>query len=105
MNDIVHEVEKQLESLKRQASKARRYRALREEMQGVERVLFGRRFLELEEQLARARASASRAEAEREQRRVASPSRPKRRRWRRGAARSTRRRRALEEVRGAARTS
>ena len=38
VNDIVHEVEKQLESLKRQASKARRYRVLREEMQGVERV-------------------------------------------------------------------
>jgi len=51
VNDIVHEVEKQLESLKRQAGKARRYRALREEMQGVERVLFGRRFLELDETL------------------------------------------------------
>lgn len=47
VNDIVHELEKQLESLKRQASKARRYRALQEEMQGVERVAFGRRFLEL----------------------------------------------------------
>jgi chromosome segregation protein len=33
VNDIVHEVEKQLESLKRQASKARRYRMMREEMQ------------------------------------------------------------------------
>jgi chromosome segregation protein len=50
VNDIVHEVEKQLESLKRQASKARRYRVLREEMQGVERVLFGRRFLDLQAQ-------------------------------------------------------
>src|SRR5260221_6185707 len=50
VNDIVHEVEKQLESLRRQASKARRYRALREEMQAVERVLFGRRFRDLEEQ-------------------------------------------------------
>src|SRR5688572_1340879 len=47
VNDIVHEVEKQLESLKRQASKARRYRTLKEEMQSQERVLFGRRFLEL----------------------------------------------------------
>ena len=47
VNDIVHEVEKQLESLKRQAGKARRYRALREETQGVERVLFGRRYVEL----------------------------------------------------------
>src|SRR5262245_26708297 len=50
VNDIVHEVEKQLESLKRQASKARRYRATREEMQGLERILYGRRFLLLEEQ-------------------------------------------------------
>jgi chromosome segregation protein len=49
VNDIVNEVEKQLESLKRQASKARRFRAVREEMQGRERVLFGRRFLDLEE--------------------------------------------------------
>jgi chromosome segregation protein len=52
VNDIVHEVEKQLESLKRQASKARRYRAVREEMMAVERVLFGLRFLELEAQSA-----------------------------------------------------
>ncbi len=51
VNDIVHEVEKQLEALKRQAGKARRYRALREQITGVERVLFGRRFLELEEHL------------------------------------------------------
>ena len=50
VNDIVHEVEKQLESLKRQAGKARRYRVLRDEMTGVQRVLFGRRFLELHEQ-------------------------------------------------------
>ncbi len=48
VSDIVHEVEKQLESLRRQAGKARRYRALREEMQGVERVLFGRRYLDLD---------------------------------------------------------
>src|SRR5687768_5866523 len=52
VNDIIHEVEKQLESLKRQASKARRYRAVREEMMAVERVLFGLRFLELEAQSA-----------------------------------------------------
>jgi chromosome segregation protein len=52
VNDIVHEVEKQLESLKRQAGKARRYRALREQATGVERVLFGRRFLELSQELS-----------------------------------------------------
>ncbi len=49
VNDIVNEVEKQLESLKRQAAKARRWRAVKEEMQGVERVLFGRRFVDLGE--------------------------------------------------------
>jgi chromosome segregation protein len=50
VNDIVNEVEKQLESLKRQAGKARRYRALRDEIQAWERILFGRRFLDLEQQ-------------------------------------------------------
>src|SRR5712691_11401141 len=49
VNDIVHEVEQQLEGLKRQVGKARRYRAVRDEMQGFERVLYGRRFLILEE--------------------------------------------------------
>jgi chromosome segregation protein len=65
VNDIVHEVEKQLESLKRQASKARRYRALREEMQAIERVLYGRRFIELDEQ-SRTLALRLAEEAERE---------------------------------------
>jgi chromosome segregation protein len=50
VNDIIHEVEKQLESLKRQAGKARRYRTVKEEMHGFERILFGRRFELLEEQ-------------------------------------------------------
>ncbi len=66
VNDIVHEVEKQLESLKRQASKARRYRTLREEMQGVERVVFGRRFVDLEDML-RSIEERHRVEGEREQ--------------------------------------
>src|SRR5438445_8538 len=65
VNDIVHEVEKQLESLKRQASKARRYRALRDEMQAVERVLYGRRFVDLRGQ-SDARAARLAAEAQRE---------------------------------------
>jgi chromosome segregation protein len=52
VNDIVHEVEKQLESLKRQAGKARRYRRLRDEMRAREQVLFGLRFLELQERAA-----------------------------------------------------
>jgi chromosome segregation protein len=66
VNDIVAEVEKQLDSLKRQASKARRWRAVKEEMQGVERVLLGRRFLELTEQL-RGLEERHAAEAGREQ--------------------------------------
>ncbi len=65
VNDIVHEVEKQLESLKRQASKARRYRVLREEMAGVERVLFGRRYVDLTEQ-ARVLSARLAEEGERE---------------------------------------
>jgi len=65
VNDIVNEVEKQLESLKRQAAKARRYRAVREEMQGNERVVYGRRFLELMDQ-ARALSERHATEAERE---------------------------------------
>jgi chromosome segregation protein len=69
VNDIVHEVEKQLESLKRQASKARRYRVLREEMQGVERVLFGRRFLDLQ---AQGESLAARLTAESDRERAAS---------------------------------
>src|SRR5438132_6162653 len=50
VNDIVNEVEKQLDSLKRQAGRARRYRVLTGEMKAVERVLFGRRFVDLQEQ-------------------------------------------------------
>ncbi len=69
VNDIVNEVEKQLESLKRQAAKARRWRAVREEMQGVERVLFGRRFLDLRD---RTRVLEERHSAEAERERAAS---------------------------------
>jgi chromosome segregation protein len=69
VNDIIHEVEKQLESLKRQASKARRYRVVRDEMRGVERVLFGRRFLDLRTQ---AEGIALRLSAEGDRERVAS---------------------------------
>ncbi len=65
VNDIIHEVEKQLESLKRQAGKARRYRAVRDEMQGIERVLYGLRFVELEE-VSRSLAERLAAETERE---------------------------------------
>ena len=69
VNDIVNEVEKQLESLKRQAAKARRWRAVKEEMQGVERVLFGRRFVDLGD---RSRILEERHGAEGERERAAS---------------------------------
>ncbi len=65
VNDIVNEVEKQLESLKRQAAKARRWRAVKAEMQAVERVVFGRRFEELVER-SRVLEERHAAEAERE---------------------------------------
>ena len=45
IDDIVFEVEKQRGSLKRQASKARRYLRLRDEMRRWEKVLFARRYL------------------------------------------------------------
>lgn len=69
VNDIVHEVEKQLDSLKRQASKARRYRAVRDEMQGFERVLFGRRYVDLR---AQSESLLERIGAEREREQAAS---------------------------------
>jgi chromosome segregation protein len=69
VNDIVHEVEKQLDSLKRQAGKARRYRAVREEQQGLERILFGRRYVDLR---AQSESLAERIGAEREREQAAS---------------------------------
>ncbi|MGD8896041.1 MAG: chromosome segregation protein SMC [Acidobacteriota bacterium] len=65
VNDIINEVEKQLESLKRQAAKARRWHRVRDAMRGIERIVFGRRFLELSEQ-ARSLDDRHAAEAERE---------------------------------------
>ena len=48
VNDIYVEVEKQLASLKRQASKARRYAELREQMRGLLRQVFASKALELD---------------------------------------------------------
>ncbi|MBI3662510.1 MAG: chromosome segregation protein SMC [Acidobacteria bacterium] len=48
VNDIVVEIEKQLASLKRQASKARRYAELREQMRGLLRQLLGSKARELD---------------------------------------------------------
>ncbi len=66
VNDIVTEVEKQLESLKRQASKARRRMVLAEEQLGLERIVYGRTFSRLQadsDELAnRSKVEAGRAE-------------------------------------------
>ena len=67
VNDIVTEVEKQLESLKRQASKARRRMVLAEEQLGLERVVYGRTFAKLQgdaDELAeRSKVEVQRAES------------------------------------------
>ncbi len=66
VNDIVTEVEKQLDSLKRQASKARRRMVLQEEQLGLERIVYGRTFAKLQadsDQLGeRAKVESDRAE-------------------------------------------
>jgi len=56
IDDIVFEVEKQRGALKRQASKARRYRRLREELRRWEKVLFARKYRQLAETIESARA-------------------------------------------------
>jgi chromosome segregation protein len=62
VDDIVFEVEKQRGVLKRQASKARRYKRLRDELRRWEKVLFARRYRELARSIesARARLAAAR---------------------------------------------
>ena len=66
VNDIVTEVEKQLDSLKRQAAKTRRRMVLQEEQLGLERIVYGRTFTKLQadsDTLAeRAKVEADRAE-------------------------------------------
>ena len=53
VNDILVEVEKQLASLKRQASKARRYAELREEMRGLMRTVLASKAQQLESEAER----------------------------------------------------
>ncbi len=53
VNDILVEVEKQLASLKRQASKARRYAELREQMRGLLRQLLASKATELDSEATR----------------------------------------------------
>lgn len=49
LNDIISEVERQVNSLKRQAQKARRYRRLREEMRSLLKVIFTADYYRLNE--------------------------------------------------------
>jgi chromosome segregation protein len=68
VNDILVEVEKQLGSLKRQASKARRYAELREQLRGLLRQVLASKARELDGEAARIeRLLAEIAAAEREQ--------------------------------------
>ena len=53
VNDIFVEVEKQLASLKRQASKARRYAELREQMRGLLRIVLASKAGQLDGEAAR----------------------------------------------------
>jgi chromosome segregation protein len=53
LNDIISEVERQVNSLKRQAQKARRYRRLREEMRSLLKVIFTADYHRLNEAIER----------------------------------------------------
>jgi len=67
LNDIISEVERQVNSLKRQAQKARRYRRLREEMRSLLKVIFTAdyyRLNEATERVARELEEAGRKQAE-----------------------------------------
>ncbi|HEY6902760.1 MAG TPA: chromosome segregation protein SMC [Candidatus Acidoferrales bacterium] len=72
INDIFVEVEKQLASLKRQASKARRYAELREEMRGLLRIVLASKAGHLDGEAARLESLLAEMEAteEREARSV-----------------------------------
>ncbi|MBI3490851.1 MAG: hypothetical protein HY047_03530, partial [Acidobacteria bacterium] len=61
IDDIVFEVEKQRGALKRQASKARRYQRLRDELHRWDKVLFARKYRQLAETIESARARLSEA--------------------------------------------
>jgi chromosome segregation protein len=61
IDDIVFEVEKQRGTLKRQASKARRYQKLRDELRRWEKVLLARRYRQLAQIIESARARVAEA--------------------------------------------
>ena len=60
VNDIIVEVERQIRSLKRQAGKARRYRALREDLRLQQKIHFGLRAMELDRNLGALRDAEKR---------------------------------------------
>jgi chromosome segregation protein len=67
LNDIISEVERQVNSLKRQAQKARRYRRLREEMRSLLKIIFTAdyyRLTESNERVAKELEEAQRNQAE-----------------------------------------
>ena len=68
VNDILVEVEKQLASLKRQASKARRYAELREQMRGLLRQVLASKARELDAEAERLGEAAAGTGRRREQR-------------------------------------
>ena len=53
LNDIISEIERQVNSLKRQAQKARRYRRLREEMRSLLKIIFTADYYRLNESIER----------------------------------------------------
>jgi chromosome segregation protein len=64
IDDIIFEVEKQRAALKRQASKARRYKRLRDELRRWEKVLFARRYRVLAAAIESAHARLAERRAE-----------------------------------------
>jgi chromosome segregation protein len=54
--DIIFEIEKQVDALKRQAAKARRYKRLRDELRQWEKLLFARRYWDLAQTIDAVRA-------------------------------------------------
>ena len=93
VNDIVHEVEKQLESLKRQAGKARRYRVARARRCRASSACCSAAASSTSQAQLAALARAPRRGERSASSAATSPSKPKRRRWRRGAPPSTKTRR------------
>src|SRR5262249_59689857 len=67
LNDIISEVERQVNSLKRQAQKARRYRRLRDEMRSLLKIVFTADYYRLNkaiERIAREFLDATRLQKE-----------------------------------------